>query len=75
MKRTALLSVFLLVVVGVLNGCQPTTETPPAATTVTATPETVDKAAIEAELRRIENDWPRVVKERDAAAVTACRSR
>src|SRR5260221_8560408 len=35
-----------------------------------ATPEpTPDKAAIEAELTRIENDWPRIVKERDAAAV------
>ena len=30
---------------------------------------TPDKAAIEAELTRIENDWPRIVKERDAAAV------
>jgi len=30
---------------------------------------TPDKAAIEAELTRIENDWPRIVKERDAATV------
>src|SRR5437763_16222708 len=29
---------------------------------------TPDKAAIEAELTRTENDWPRIVKERDAAA-------
>jgi len=35
-----------------------------------ATPEaTPDKAAIEKELLRIENDWPRVLKERDAEAV------
>ena len=35
-----------------------------------ATPEpTPDKAAIEAELMKIENDWPRVMKERDAQAV------
>jgi len=35
-----------------------------------ATPEpTPDKAAIEAELIKIENDWPRIIKERDAAAV------
>jgi hypothetical protein len=35
-----------------------------------ATPQpTPDKAAIEAELTKIENDWPRIVKERDAAAV------
>ena len=35
-----------------------------------ATPEpTPDKAAIEAELTKIENDWPRMIKERDGAAV------
>ena len=31
--------------------------------------ETVDTASIEAELLRIENDWPRVLKEKDVAAV------
>ena len=31
--------------------------------------ETVDTASIESELLRIENDWPRVVKEKDVAAV------
>jgi len=36
----------------------------------TPTPEpTPDKSAIEAELTKIENDWPRIIKERDAAAV------
>ena len=30
---------------------------------------TPDKAAIEAELTRIENDWPRIHKERDGAAI------
>jgi ketosteroid isomerase-like protein len=35
-----------------------------------ATPEpTPDKAAIEAALTKIENDWPRIIKEHDAAAV------
>jgi hypothetical protein len=35
-----------------------------------ATPEpTPDKAAIEASLIKIENDWPRIIKEHDAAAV------
>ena len=39
-------------------------------TVAVATPEpTPDKAAIEAELRKIENDWPRMIKERDGAAV------
>lgn len=31
--------------------------------------ETVDTAAIEAELLRIENDWPRIIKEKDVTAV------
>jgi len=30
---------------------------------------TPDKAAIEAEITRIENDWPRIIKERDVAAL------
>jgi hypothetical protein len=35
-----------------------------------ATPEpTPDKAAITAELTKIENDWPRIIKERDVAVV------
>src|SRR6267378_4366811 len=35
-----------------------------------ATPEpTPDRAAIEAELTKIENDWPRIIKEHDGAAV------
>jgi hypothetical protein len=35
-----------------------------------ATPEpTPDKAAIETELTRIENDWPRIIQERDGATV------
>lgn len=36
-----------------------------------ASPEpTPDKASITAELTRIENDWPRILKERDAAGVS-----
>lgn len=39
-------------------------------TVALASPEpTPDKAAIETELTRIENDWPRIIKERDSAAV------
>src|SRR5881392_1499975 len=37
-----------------------------AAPSAEATP---DKAAIETELTRIENDWPRIIKERDGATV------
>jgi ketosteroid isomerase-like protein len=52
--------------------CQPAADTnrSDAVTAPTnANRETVDAAAIEAELLRIERDWPRVVKERDVAAV------
>jgi ketosteroid isomerase-like protein len=39
-------------------------------TTVTATPEpTPDTNAIVAEITRLENDWPRIIRERDSAAV------
>lgn len=41
-----------------------------ANTASTPTPEaTPDKAAIETELKRIENDWPRIIKEHDAETV------
>jgi len=63
------LSVFALVV---LSGCQragdDTNRAAPTANTNSAR-ETVDTAAIESELKRIEQDWPRVMKEKDAAAV------
>ena len=53
-----------------LAACQPTSvQTNQSATTNTAAEEPVNTAAIETELLRIENDWPRVVKERDVAAV------
>jgi ketosteroid isomerase-like protein len=43
---------------------------PPSTNANMATPEaTPDQAAIEKELLRIENDWPRVMKERDGQAV------
>jgi hypothetical protein len=47
-------------------GPQPTSST----NTNMAIPEpTPDKAAIETELKKIENDWPRIMKEHDASAV------
>lgn len=59
-----------------LSGCQKAVENTNTATTATpATPatspiaETVDTAAIETALLRIENDWPRVIKEKDVEAV------
>jgi ketosteroid isomerase-like protein len=69
MKRKGFLIILLLMFsLVVLTGCQPAgPDTNRSA--ATATPETVDTAAIEAELLRIENDWPRVMREKDAAAV------
>lgn len=54
-----------------LNGCEPaapTNNTPNANDGMVST-VAVDKPAIEAELLKIENDWPRVMKEKDGAAV------
>jgi ketosteroid isomerase-like protein len=72
MKRKGFLAVFVLgFSLLILSGCQPAgNETYRSASANANTGrETVDKASIEAELLRIENDWPRVVKEKDAAAV------
>jgi ketosteroid isomerase-like protein len=44
----------------------PTTSTNANMATPAPTP---DKAAIEAEIMKIENDWPRIIKEHDAATV------
>lgn len=66
-----LFSLLMTTVAAVYFGCA----SPPNSnnnTNAVAAPSAVptpDKAAIEAELTRIENDWPRIVKERDAAAV------
>src|SRR6266404_3927864 len=63
--------VLAAVIAGLLQlGCanpQPTnTSTNANMAIAEATP---DKAAIEAEITRIENDWPRIIKERDVAAL------
>jgi len=57
--------------VSLYSGCaNPQSTNSNTNTVALATPEpTPDKAAIEAELTRIENDWPRIMKERDGAAV------
>ncbi len=68
MKRRGLAVVMSLAFsLVLLNACQKTAENVPPAPS--PTPETVDTAAIEAELLRIENDWPRIIKEKDAEAV------
>jgi ketosteroid isomerase-like protein len=70
MKGSKLIRLSLAIAVFALAqiGCA-TPENTNTATTM-ATPEaTPDKAAIETELIRIENEWPRIIKERDAEAV------
>lgn len=68
MKRRGLWAVMSLAFsLVLLNACQKTAEK--VAPAPSPTPETVDTAAIEAELLRIENDWPRIIKEKDAEAV------
>lgn len=54
-----------------LNGCEPTTVTTnsPGANDSRVATAPVDKPAIEAALLKIENDWPRVMREKDGAAV------
>ena len=73
MKRKGFWAILSLVFsLVLLNGCQKaaqdTNSAGPAANT-NAAAETIDTAAIEAELTRIENDWPRVIKEKDVEAV------
>jgi ketosteroid isomerase-like protein len=70
MNRKAFLAVFSLALLMFLASCQPATpETNRSAATNDSAAETVNTAAIETDLLRIENDWPRVIREKDAAAV------
>jgi ketosteroid isomerase-like protein len=72
MKRITHLFLSLTMLVLALAACQPAVEPTnreATATNTNAAPETVDRAAIERELLRIENDWPRVLKEKDVEAV------
>ena len=72
MKTTKLVLLFVAVIgIALTTGC---TQTPNANSGTTtqnvATPEpTPDKAAIAAEITRIENDWPRILREKDGATV------
>ena len=70
MKRTVFFAACCLgLSVLLLSGCQPADNTNQPVAATSPTPERVDTAAIQTELLRIENDWPRVIKERDVAAV------
>lgn len=73
MKNSKLMQIALvaaLVAIGTVS-CTPSGNTnTTTTTTVTATPApTPDTNAIVAEITRLENDWPRIIRERDAAAV------
>lgn len=72
MKRNApIASVLFLLLVMIQPACR-TVEAPTnraAPTDTNSAAPTVDTAAVERELLRIENDWPRVLREKDAAAV------
>lgn len=76
MKRKGIAAVLSLVFsLLLLSGCQPAAKEPSVGSGLAPGPNTnsgrenVDKASIEAALLRIENDWPRVIKEKDAEAV------
>ena len=71
MKRKGFLAVTSLAVsLLFLTGCQPSTDTNRNATNDNSVAsEAVDVPTIEAELLRIENDWPRVMRDKDGAAV------
>ncbi len=74
MTRKGLFSVFSLVFsLMILSGCRPAAEDTNRSAPVSNTNskrETVDTASIETELLRIENDWPRAIKEKDVAFIT-----
>jgi ketosteroid isomerase-like protein len=67
-KLTKIALVAALVALGAVS-CTPSENTN-TTTTVTATPaSTPDTNAIVAEITKLENDWPRIIRERDAGAV------
>lgn len=74
MRKTSLATV-LIAVVSLFTftqiGCQPAADTnrSVAPANTNSARDVVDTASIEAELLRIENDWPRVLREKDVSAV------
>lgn len=75
MRKTSLAAALMAVVslcTFVQLACQPAADTnrsEPLAQNTNSERGPVDTASIEAELLRIENDWPRVIKEKDVVAV------
>ncbi len=68
MKRNGVFAAVLLSSLILFAACQPAEVETNRSAVATPTPEVVNTAAIETELLRIENDWPRVIREKDVAA-------
>src|SRR5688500_1204580 len=68
MKRKAVFAALFLCPLILVAGCQPAGVETNRSAVATPTAEVVNTAAIETELLRIENDWPRVIREKDTAA-------
>lgn len=70
MKQRAFWMVLLMVSLAVfLSGCEKAADNKNTGAAPSPTAETVDTAAIEAALTKIENDWPRIIKEKDVETV------
>jgi ketosteroid isomerase-like protein len=69
MKRNGVFAAVLLCSLILIAACQPAGVETNRSAVATPTPEVVNTAAIETELLRIENDWPRIIREKDVAAV------
>lgn len=68
-KLTQIALILTLVAIGAVS-CTPSEITNTTTTTAVATPApTPDTNAIVAEITKLENDWPRIIRERDGAAV------
>ena len=70
MNRNGLYAALFLCLLIVITGCQPAGVETNRSAVATATPEVVNTAAIETELLRIENDWPRIIREKDTATAS-----
>ena len=68
MTRSLSATVVFVLITTIFSACANQQNPTGNANTVGAAP-TPDKAAIEAQLKALEYDWPRIVKERDGAAV------
>jgi len=68
MKRNGVFATVVLSSLILVAACQPAEVETNRSAVATPTPEVVNTAAIETELLRIENDWPRVIREKDVVA-------